>query len=165
MKKYLILFPVLVAFLIGFANGPAMASTYYLWNDWGGTWYDAEKSPSNYDDDLMCWAASAANILYWAGWTDGLSVSFDNVDDVFAYFQDHWSDEGGNAYYGWDWWFDGTNNKQGVSGWSQVEVAGGGFYDTYDFNSYYVHNNNDGQAMAQYRINTCITDMVSPWAS
>ena len=46
----------------------ASATSYYLWDDWGGTYSDAEKSPTNTDDDLMCWAASAANLLAWTGW-------------------------------------------------------------------------------------------------
>ena len=29
----------------------------------GHGWVDAEKSPTNYEDDLLCWAAAAANVL------------------------------------------------------------------------------------------------------
>jgi hypothetical protein len=61
----------------------------------GGTWHDAEKSPTNEEDDLMCWAAAASNILAWTGWGYPSGTSFANEDDMFGYYQDHWTDQGG----------------------------------------------------------------------
>ncbi len=100
--------------------------SYMLIDNWGGTWYDAEKSPSNTEDDLLCWAATASNVLAWTGWgdVDGMTTA----DDNFAYYQDHWTDAGSLMRFGWEWWLDGTNSSQGWSGWSQVDVVGGGFY-------------------------------------
>ena len=71
----------------------------------------------------MCWAAAASNILVWTGWGDIYSTDEDNI---FGYFQDHWTDSGALMEFGWDWWFDGTNPSQGWSGWSQVDDPGGG---------------------------------------
>lgn len=138
-------FLFLSIFLIGgLLEHDAFATSYYLMDDWGGIFYDAEKTSDNDEDDLMCWAASAANILAWSGW--GSSVG--DADDIFAYFQDYWTDAGGSVYYGWDWWFDGTNDSQGLSGWSQVdEVDGGGFYEGYSFNDYYRWFSNDYYAV------------------
>ncbi|WDP88776.1 MAG: hypothetical protein HUN04_03115 [Desulfobacter sp.] len=116
-----------------FTGAAASASTYYIWDDWGGSWSDAEKSPLSSEDDLMCWAATAANILAWTGWGDVVG----DADDIFEYYQAHWTDVGGNAYFAWEWWFDGENEMQGESGWSQVDVPGGGFWAaTYSLDDY-----------------------------
>jgi len=129
------------AIALAVAAGPAAATTetYMLTDHWGGTWADAEKSSDNSEDDLMCWAATASNVLEWTGW--GNVAGMTDTDQMFAYFQDHWTDEGGNMYYGWEWWFDGTNNVQGEpwasAGWSQVDVAGGGFYPSLTFEDYH----------------------------
>ncbi|MCX7425571.1 MAG: proprotein convertase P-domain-containing protein [Planctomycetia bacterium] len=120
-------------------------TSYLLFEHWGGTWSDAEKSPSNTEDDLLCWAGAASNVLAWTGWgiVDGLT----NTDDVFGYFQDHWTDQGGLMQFGWDWWFDGTNDSQGWSGWSQEDVQGGGFYPNENFSSLFHSQSNDALAL------------------
>jgi len=121
-------------------------TSYLLYEHWGGTWLDAEKTPSNTEDDLMCWAAAASNVLAWTGWgaVSGMTTS----DDIFAYFQDHWTDQGGLMRYGWDWWFDGTNPSQGWDGWSQVDVPGGGFYPAENFNDYFYRTDLDSAALS-----------------
>ena len=103
---------------------------------WGGGYSDAEKSPYNDEDDLMCWAAAAANVLDWTGWghvDDGTGHVLSSADEIFGYFQDHWTDTGGLMRFGWDWWFDGTNDSQGAPGWAQVDLPGGGFYPAAQF--------------------------------
>jgi subtilisin-like proprotein convertase family protein len=117
-------------------------TSYRLFDNWGGVWSDAEKTVANTEDDLMCWAAAASNVLAWTGW--GNTESTTNADQVFAYFQNHWTDEGGLMEFGWDWWFDGSNSSQGWDGWSQVDVAGGGFYPDETFASYF-HSQSDTQ--------------------
>ncbi len=121
-------------------------TSYMIYDDWGGTWVDAEKTPGNTEDDLMCWAAAASNILDWTGW--GHVAGMDNTDAIFQYFCDHWTDQGGLMQFGWDWWFDGTNNSQGWAGWSQEDVQGGGFYPGESIYDYYHVQNNDDQTMA-----------------
>ena len=126
---------------------PATADpSYMLIDDWGGAWHDAEKSPSNTEDDLMCWAAAASNILAWTGW--GRVSGMTTTDQMFSYFQDHWTDQGGLAQFGWGWWFNGINATDGWSGWSQVDVAGGGFHPGEDFDDYLHWSSNDDQAIA-----------------
>jgi len=115
--------------------------SYLVYNEWGGGWSDAEKSPSNSEDDLLCWAAAASNILEWTGWGQGDGMT--DTDQIFQYFQDHWTDQGGLPEFGWDWWFDGTNDSQGWSGWSQVDVAGGGFFLSENFAEYYQEDFSD----------------------
>ncbi|MBN1614912.1 MAG: PEP-CTERM sorting domain-containing protein [Deltaproteobacteria bacterium] len=129
-----ILYPVMV-FLLVFA-GPASADTYLPYGlDYGVGWFDANKTYGNPEDDLMCWAAAASNILAWGGW--GTAV-YSNEDLIWQNFQYHWTDEGGIMAFGWQWWFDGTNPAQGESGWSQINVPGGGnHYSYFDFGDYY----------------------------
>ncbi|MCK4914046.1 MAG: PEP-CTERM sorting domain-containing protein [Planctomycetes bacterium] len=119
---------------------------YMLYDNYGGTWCDAEKALGNNEDDYMCWAASASNVLEWTGWGNVGGIT--NTDEMFGYFQDHWTDAGGMMEYGWDWWFDGTNTSQNWDGWSHVDVAGGGFYPTENFGDYFHSSSDDAVAMA-----------------
>ncbi|MBN1910188.1 MAG: proprotein convertase P-domain-containing protein, partial [Pirellulales bacterium] len=121
-------------------------TSYLLWENWGGMWQDAEKTPSDTEDDLHCWAAAASNVLAWTGW--GLVDGMTNCDEMFQYFQDHWTDEGGMMEYGWDWWFDGTNNSQGWSGWAQEDVEGGNFYPGENAYNYIHSQSSDSLAMS-----------------
>ncbi|NLF31886.1 MAG: hypothetical protein GX591_13485 [Planctomycetes bacterium] len=118
--------------LIGAAGGAAPAGeSFMLTEAFGGTFADAEKDPYNSNDNQMCWAATAANILQWTGWgrvDDGTGAVLADADAIFDYFVDHWTDVGGMMSVGWDWWFDGTSSTQGRAGWSQVDVPGGGFH-------------------------------------
>ena len=120
--------------------------SYLLHEQWGGAWHDAEKSPSNNDDDLMCWAASSANVLEWTGW--GNVVGLETTDDIFAHYNDHWSDAGGLQRFGWEWWFNGENDSQGWGGWSQVETPGGNFYPEENFSDYYHYSDTDSSIMS-----------------
>ena len=77
---------------------------------------DAEKSPKNSKDDLMCWAATDANMLEWTGWGRSQLKLNDNAldreDKYFAYYVSKTATPGG--YYiedGLNWFFDGTYFK------------------------------------------------------
>ena len=75
-----------------------------LWTD-DGQLNPAPVLPKE-EDDLMCWAAAASNVLEWTGW--GVVGGMTNTDEMFQHFQDHWTDLGGSSEYAWNWWFDGT---------------------------------------------------------
>lgn len=125
----------------------SFADAYYIWETWGGTWADAEKTNVNTDDDNLCWAAATSNILEYTGW--GKVGGMTTTDDMFAHFGDHWTDQAGNAYFGINWWFDGTNDQQGVPGWAQEDVdGGGGFYPTLDHDLYKRWTSSDGTALS-----------------
>ena len=108
-------------------------SSYMLCDHFGGNWADAEKLPPsdgegnpppvdpNEEDDLLCWAAGAANVLEWTGW--GFVPGIVNTDDMMQHFEDHWYDKGGYPSYAWNWWFDGTD-----PGDDRIDVPGGGNY-------------------------------------
>ena len=53
----------------------AFATSFYGYEVYGGEWQDAEKTFSNTEDDEMCWAAAASNILDWTGWGRPLGES------------------------------------------------------------------------------------------
>ena len=119
--------------------------SYMLHENWGGTWSDAEKSRKNPEDDNMCWASAAANILEWTGW--GHVEGMTTTDEVFAYFQDHWTNKGGQMTHGWQWWFTGVNPSNGWAGWSRVDVAGGGFHPSEDYSTLYHNDSSSTGAM------------------
>ncbi len=130
-----------------FITHSAYGTAYFGYDDYGGTWHDANKTASNTEDDLMCWAAATANVLAYTGWGYPSGAGLSNTDQIFSYYQDHWTDQGGNIYYGVDWWFDGVNNTQGVSGWSQVDNPGGGFYTGESVYDYQLWSGSDTYAL------------------
>jgi len=143
-----------VAFLaLGFVassalgDGVPQGTAYMLHKYWGGTWTDAEKTLRNSEDDYMCWAAAAANVLDWTGWgeVDGMKTS----DQMFKYFQDHWTDEGSLMIYGWEWWFTGVNSSAGRGlGWARVDVnGGGGFHTSVNYQDFWHFDSNVSVAM------------------
>lgn len=111
---------------------------YNLTNNYGGTWVDAEKTADNPDDDLMCWAAAAGNVLEWTGWgfvNDPIEGRIKNSDEMFHVINHHWEDLGADVKVAWTWWFSGANISPG--GWAQPDVAGGGnYWPTYNVNDY-----------------------------
>jgi hypothetical protein len=126
---------------------PARGSTYLAFQEWGGQWCDAEKSPLTAEDDHLCWAASAANVLDWTGW--GGMANFNSADRIFAEYRDHWTDAGGLMSYAWRWWFDGLDRAPRVTGWSHVDVPGGAFVDRqFNFDDYYHRTALDQLAMS-----------------
>ena len=139
MKKRIAYIGLLVFILMGQCI-VASADTYKIFEQWGGGVEDAEKTPLNQDDDLMCWAAASANMLKYSGWGNamGSKAWADNgEDELFKYFQDHWTDNGGNIRYGIKWWFDGTYSGPSSSDWSVPDVPHTGFHSETDFlNSY-----------------------------
>jgi hypothetical protein len=122
-------------------SGSASATPYLLpsvSSSVGGGWFDVNQGPTNY-----CWLASASNMLAYSQWNGG----FANADAIFTEATGHWSNVDGNPYYAIDWWFDGTNLKQGVAGWPQVTTPGGGYYLTSDPGLGFAENTN-GLALA-----------------
>ncbi len=137
---------------MGLGDAPATGTTYMVTDDWGGVWSDTEKVPPDdpdgmppgTGDDFMCWAASASNVLAWTGW--GVVDGMYDADEIFDYFEAHWTDEGGWQDAGWEWWFSGINV---TSGWgaAEVDVPGGGFYQRLNADDYMRSESDDTQTM------------------
>ncbi|KXB06930.1 hypothetical protein AKJ52_01315 [candidate division MSBL1 archaeon SCGC-AAA382C18] len=109
-------------------------NSYMLFEEHGGDWADAEKLPNNDEDDLLCWALTASNVLEWSGW--GFVSDFDSSDDMGDYFESHVTDSGSWVIYGWEWWFTGNLPYYGM-GWSYEDENGGDFWsDEYDYSEY-----------------------------
>jgi hypothetical protein len=122
---------VLAVLLAGAA--PALADSYFIYDTYGGTWHDANKTAANTDDDLMCWAAAASNVMAWGAWG---TAAYNTTDLIFKHIQDHWTDNGGLMSWAWKWWFNGSPPP--VSYYSYPDVPGGGnFYPTLNFSDYF----------------------------
>ena len=137
MPKRLVVLLSAIAVVTMLMVGPSQASSYYMWDTYGSTYSDAQKIFDGNDDEL-CWAAAASNILLWTGWSQVLApagYNFSTAQGVFQYFIDHWTNVGGNTYFGVEWWFTGNNGSEGWAGWSQVDVAGGDFWSQGEFDS------------------------------
>jgi hypothetical protein len=133
-------------------TGTASAGMYLPYGmTYGAGWFDANKTWSNTNDDLMCWAAATSNILAWGNWNYGMPA-FSTEDAIFQHYQNYWSDQGGIMEFGWSWWIDGVNPAQGWPDWSQVDVSGGvpanGFWPQYNFYNYYYRTWQDDLAIS-----------------
>lgn len=60
-------------------------------------------------DAELCWAASASNLLTYAGW---LTEDFKNEDELFTEITKSFFDIAGNEVYAFDWYMDGINPIQ-----------------------------------------------------
>lgn len=120
---------IFILFILFFAPALKAESEFRIDLAYGGRWHDAEKSKNNKNDDWLCWASSAANVLAWTKW--GVVARFETEDEIFSYFAQHWSDHpAGSPREAWRWWF--TGEKQGTGG-AEVLKKGGGFWPDVDF--------------------------------
>lgn len=106
---------------------------------------DAEKLKfGKAQDDNLCWAASTADMLEYSGWAQKaaevnpeVSDKFLNEDTIFDLFVGNFNDNGGNQYYGLQWFFNGYYAVQKATGqnWSTVNNYGesGGFLKDYAY--------------------------------
>jgi hypothetical protein len=125
---------MILMLLLFLAAGPGFTASYLAYEHFGdGIWHDANKTGT--DDSLMCWAASASNVLDFARWD---TAAYSNQTAIFTNFKAHWTNQGSLAGIGWRWWFDGVNEAEGVSGWAQVNVSGGGnHWSGYNFSNFF----------------------------
>ena len=133
MKHARILLGVLAVMAIA---SPAFGLTYLNYEQWGGTSNDVNKTGN--DDHNFCWAASASNVLSWAGWG---TASDPTAQNIFDEFKEHWwtgsgdYDGTGSSYAAWKWWLNGGTTTDGSS---YVNVAGGGnAWSQYNFWDYF----------------------------
>ncbi len=76
-------------------------------------------------DASLCWAASASNMLWMSGWTEGLinpdtGTPFASEDEVFAYYCSHFYNGGSDVKAGIDWFFMGEFYCSAASGGRSV---------------------------------------------
>jgi hypothetical protein len=99
---------------------PSFAGTYLAFEEWGGSWYDVQKTAPDHEDSLMCWAAAAANALKWGHWE---TPGHDTEASIYGCFCDHWTNGTGSPAVGWQWWLNGRT--VGPSDSSQSAGHGG----------------------------------------
>ena len=93
---------------------------------------DAEKTYSYDDDDEnLCWAASASNMLYYTGWA--AQAGFDSEDDLLEDFVDHFDNNGAHAYNAMFWFFNSSSlgYNELAPGWAAFEPGSGGYLNDY----------------------------------
>ncbi len=112
-----------------------------VFDQFDGTWSDAEKDSTSTEDDDLCWAATASNMLEWTGW--GFVNNMFKADQFLDYFEEHWMDVGQFAQNAITWWFDGAGTYGG-----DVDVAGGGFHPTHNPATYVHVEPNDANVMS-----------------
>ena len=104
---------------------------YFIYKQWGGTWQDANK---NYvDDSLMCWAATASNVLDWGVWD---TPTITTAPQIFQHFKDHWTNNTGVMSWGWKWWLNGSPPPYYFASYPDVP-GGGNFYPEANYTDYY----------------------------
>ena len=93
---------------------------------------DAEKysKESGYDSQL-CWAATAANILWTTGYAQQAinpltGTYFANVDEVLTYFSENFTDNVGAPTEAVNWFINGKYTFNGQDGLAQQKTSGSG---------------------------------------
>ena len=88
-------------------------------------WYDYNKE-FNEQDFYMCWAAATSNLISW--WQDlnpeaHAAAAEPEGGQIWATYQESFTNAGGNAYYGLQWWMDGSYPAPRTSenGWEVME--------------------------------------------
>ena len=122
---------LMISLLVLATAAPALSDTYFIYDQYGGTWHDANKTGN--DDSLMCWAAAAANILDYGNW--GTS-QYNTAQAIFQDFVAHWTNNTGSINWAEQWWFNGSPPPSNTN--AHIDVPGGGdYYPTLNFSNYY----------------------------
>jgi hypothetical protein len=133
---------VIMLLAMPLAAAPAWGTSYFIYGQWGGTWQDANKN--RVDDSLMCWAASAADILAWGKWT---TPTYNTATTIFQDFKDHWTNGRGWQSWAWQWWLQGTPPP--TTTYAYINVPwGGDYFPTSNFSSYYATVSGPGELAA-----------------
>lgn len=114
---------------------PAAGTEYWVQGvSRDGGWYDVNKTFTSADDDsLMCWAASASNVLAW--WQDNnpqyVALSPDapkSADAIWQSFKDAFANGGGIPAYGMLWYLQGDYNAKMFPAFDEGGEALGGYF-------------------------------------
>lgn len=96
--------------------------------------FDADKSEDCHDDDLLCWAASASNMIAW--WqrqnpeAAAAAQAPMDVEDIWEVYKKTFQDQGGDRYSALDWWFEGDNTYSGGGlPARKSDTYSGGYYE------------------------------------
>lgn len=129
-------------------------------------WYDYNKE-FNEQDFYMCWAAATSNLISW--WQDlnpdaHAAASDPEGAEIWKTYQESFSNDGSNPYYGLQWWMDGSypESLSPADGWAVREGDNpGGYYKDYLTSS--IKNSVEHFSMATYRqltLEAAVADLV-----
>lgn len=103
---------------------------------------DAEKT-SKKNDDNICWAASASNMMAWTGW--GYTATIKNEDDILDVFRKNFKYSakfGGKDNAGIEWYLTGNYPLQNIQGADQLKNNKyQGLYKGLDLQKYLLNTN------------------------
>jgi hypothetical protein len=136
MRRKIVLGVFVFSLALAAATNSAFGLSYFGYDEWGGTWHDAEKSTDTAVDDNWCWAATAANILAWTGWDAGFGTDEDVIFSDMLDNSDEEESTGGWMEYAWNWWFSGTDMG------GHFADGSGGYYPEENLYDYY-HSSGD----------------------
>lgn len=122
---------------------------------------DAEKTQFTQEDDNLCWAAAASNLLHYTGW--GQQAGFQTEDDLFDLYQENFYDGGGWEEVGFSWFFNGYtdifhSSEYGIA--SVKSEESGGYLTDYAYDALvknYIFDSNDISPMT--KLNQAIRDL------
>ena len=161
--KFTHLFVLSLGFTLGLSSAAEAAAGYTgeIWADGVSQengWYDVDKSAADTRDDMMCYAASAANLITW--WQNGVYASQlttsapKNLADTWNLYLDYSQNNasGGDPLAAINWWISGvyvpTNEAEAErSLFNQLEADSpmltlapfeGFYYDQYGLNKTYL---------------------------
>lgn len=101
-------------------------------------WSDFNKTEENTNDDNLCWAASAANIINWWQQKYKIPTGTPTGDQVWTTFKDSFSDIKADPYNAYTWWLNGEYPN--TSNLTDFGKTAGGYYKEYFNSSYAVSN-------------------------
>ena len=109
------------------SSAPALGdTTYFVYDQYGGTWQDANKTGVN--DSQMCWAAAASNVLAWGNWT---TPTYNTAQAIFQDITSNFGNQPGWMYNAFNWWlgtffptYSATSSEMNYSGGGNLELAG-----------------------------------------
>ena len=166
------------------------AAAEIIWVDGvseSGGWYDANKSSTTNADDMMCYAASASNLIAWwqnklPGVPAGTPTDLDAIWAKYVASANNGATLGGNVALSLNWWLSGiytplsdAEGERHAYGWWPGEVyselnATSGYYfnqcnlttqDLWDFTSY--NEVFDGDYYTIRHSFPCSSDLLKAW--
>ncbi len=110
---------ILALSLFGVLSSAVFADSFFVSGTYGGDTRYAVKKLFDGNDDYLCWAAAASNVIQL--WQDNCAASGLTIPsgtpsgktqssystDVFATFVGNWTNEGGAEENGFNWWLSG----------------------------------------------------------
>ena len=127
MARRFLVYLLLILSLGVASSAPALGdTTYFVYDQYGGTWQDANKTGVN--DSQMCWAAAASNVLAWGNWT---TPTYNTAQAIFQDITSNFANQPGWMVNAFNWWignffpgYNATSYEMNYSGGGNLELAG-----------------------------------------